>query len=66
MNGSHKQLIQVDIIFNYICHVGRPGTCPYTNHKITVFGDGLAGAINKAFPKFYTDIFLEVQHEKCS
>ena len=33
INAHHKQYILVDTIFNYMFHVGLPGTCLYLSQK---------------------------------
>ena len=37
INGTHKQYIEVDIIFNYIFYFGLPGACLYLSPQNTPF-----------------------------
>ncbi len=66
VNGSHNQSVRVDIIFDYIFHVGLPGTCFITVWKIPVLAPASPAPSRVCLMTFIEDIFLEVRHGQCS
>jgi hypothetical protein len=67
INEPRKQYIPADIIFNYICHFGLPGTCLYLSPPTYLSGAGEASARKVHFPDLSKDMFLEVpKMNKCS
>ena len=33
INGPHKEIIQLETVFNYTFNTGHPGKCPYKSIK---------------------------------